>query len=163
MGERAGFTEYVAARRPLMYRTAWVLCTDHHQAEDLVQHVLTRLYVAWPRVSGMDSIDGYVRTMLVNANLDRLRRRREHTGLEGWDRPAEAHDTDAVLDLREALAQLAPGQRRALVLRHLWGLSVEETAAVLGIAPGTVKSQTADAMTRLRALLAPQPGEGPTP
>jgi RNA polymerase sigma-70 factor (sigma-E family) len=146
-----------------MYRTAWVLCRDPHQAEDLVQHVLIRLYVAWPRVSGMDAVDGYVRTMLVNANLDRLRRRREHPGLEGWDQAAETHDTEAVLDLRDAVARLAPGQRRALVLRHLWGLSVEETAAALGIAPGTVKSQTADAMTRLRALLAPHPEEGHTP
>jgi RNA polymerase sigma-70 factor (sigma-E family) len=163
MGERTGFTEYVVARRPLMFRTAWVLCRDPHQAEDLVQHVLTRLYVVWPRVSGMDAVDGYVRRMLVNANLDRLRRRREHTGLEGWDRAAETPDTEAVLDLREALARLAPGQRRALVLRHLWGLSVEETAATLGIAPGTVKSQTADAMTRLRALLAPHPDEGQAP
>ena len=160
MSERTGFAEYVGARRPLMYRTAWVLCGDHHQAEDLVQHVLTKLYVAWPRVSRMDSVDGYVRRMLVNANLDRLRRRREQPGLEGWDRAAESGDTDALLDLSEALRRLAPGQRRALVLRHLWGLSVEETAATLGIAPGTVKSQTADAMTRLRALLAPQPGEG---
>jgi RNA polymerase sigma-70 factor (sigma-E family) len=160
MSERTGFAEYVGARRPLMYRTAWVLCGDHHQAEDLVQHVLTKLYVAWPRVSRMDAVDGYVRTMLVNANLDRLRRRREHTGLEGWDRPARTSDLDAVLDLREALSRLAPGQRRALVLRHLWGLSVDETSAVLGIAPGTVKSQTADAIASLRVLLAPQPGEG---
>jgi RNA polymerase sigma-70 factor (sigma-E family) len=160
---RTGFTEYVVARRPLMYRTAWVLCGDPHQAEDLVQHVLTRLYVAWPRVSRMESPDGYVRTMLVNANLDRLRRRREHSGLEGYDQPTPAHDTDALLDLRDALTRLAPGQRRALVLRHLWGLSVEETATALGIAPGTVKSQTADALRRLRDLLAPQPGEGQAP
>jgi RNA polymerase sigma factor (sigma-70 family) len=139
-----------------------VLCGDHDQAEDLVQHVLTRLYVAWPRVARMDSVDGYVRTMLVNANLDRLRRRREHTGLEGFDRAAHEVDQAALLDLREALAGLAAGQRRVVVLRHLWGLSVEETAAALGIAPGTVKSQTADAVRRLRALLAPQRGEGPT-
>jgi len=69
-------------------------------------------------------------------------------------------DHDALLDLRQALAELAPGQRRAVVLRHLWGLSVEETAAELGIAPGTVKSQTADAVRRLRVLLAPQREEG---
>ena len=161
MAVRAGFSEYVVARRPLMYRTAWVLCGDHHQAEDLVQHVLTRLYVVWPRVGRMDSIDGYVRTMLANANVDRVRRRRESTGLEGFDQAARDVDQDALLDLREALAELAPGQRRAIVLRHLWGLSVEETAATLGIAPGTVKSQTADAVHRLRDLLAPQRGEGP--
>jgi RNA polymerase sigma factor (sigma-70 family) len=57
------------------------------------------------------------------------------------------------------VAELAPGQRRVIVLRHLWGLSVEETAATLGVTPGTVKSQTADAVRRLRALLAPQRGE----
>ncbi len=161
MAERAGFSEYVVARRPLMYRTAWVLCGDHHQAEDLVQHVLTKLYVAWPRVARMDSVDGYVRTMLVNANLDRVRRRREFAGLEGFDQPTREVDHDSELDLRAALTELAPGQRRAVALRHLWGLSVEETAAELGIAPGTVKSQTADAVRRLRELLAPQREEGP--
>ena len=163
MAVRAGFSEYVVARRTLMYRTAWVLCGDHHQAEDLVQHVLTKLYVAWPRVERMDSIDGYVRTMLVNANLDRVRRRHEAVvGLDLFDQPARDVDRDAMLDLRNALDELAPGQRRAVALRHLWGLSVEETAAELGIAPGTVKSQTADAVRRLRDLLAPQQGEGPT-
>jgi RNA polymerase sigma-70 factor (sigma-E family) len=156
MAERAGFSEYVVARRPVMYRTAWVLCGDHHQAEDLVQHVLTKLYVAWPRVARMDAVDGYVRKMLVNANLDRIRRRHETAGLEGFDRAAGEVDHDALLDLRAALRGLAPGQRRVVVLRHLWGLSVEETAAALGIAPGTVKSQTADAVERLRGLLEPQ-------
>ena len=162
MSDRTGFAEYVGARRPLMYRSAWVLCGDHHQAEDLVQQVLTKLYVAWPRVSRMDSVDGYVRRMLVNANLDRVRRRREHPGLEGFDLASPDVDHDGLLDLRGALAGLAPGQRRAIVLRHLWGLSVEETAATLGISPGTVKSQTSDAVRRLRELLAPQRGEGPT-
>lgn len=163
MADRSGFSEYVAARRPLMFRTAWMLCADAHQAEDLVQHVLTRLYVGWPRISRMESPDGYVRTMLVHANVDRLRRRREYTGLEGFDQSARDVDQDALLDLRAALADLAPGQRRVVVLRHLWGLSVEETAAELGIAPGTVKSQTADAVRRLRELLAPQRSEGTTP
>jgi RNA polymerase sigma-70 factor (sigma-E family) len=162
MAERTGFSEYVVARRPLMYRTAWVLCGDHHQAEDLVQQVLTKLYVAWPRVSRMDSMDGYVRTMLVNANVDRLRRCRETVGLELFDQTARDVDHDATLDLRDALAELAPGQRRAVALRHLWGLSVEETAAELGVAPGTVKSQTADAVRRLRVLLAPHREEGRT-
>ncbi|HET8663477.1 MAG TPA: SigE family RNA polymerase sigma factor [Nocardioides sp.] len=160
MADRAGFIEYVAVRRPLLYRTAWVLCGDPHQAEDLVQQTLTKLYVAWPRVERMSSVDAYVRTMLVNANVDRVRRRRETAGIDGFDRPAGDLDLDGSLDLRRALAELAPGQRRAVVLRHLWGLSVEETAAELGVAPGTVKSQTADAVRRLRELLAPQHEEG---
>jgi RNA polymerase sigma factor (sigma-70 family) len=100
--------------------------------------------------------------MLVNANVDRIRRRRERPGLEGFDQASRQVDHDAVLDLRRALAELAPGQRRAVVLRHLWDLSVEETAAELGVSPGTVKSQTSDAVRRLRELLAPQRGEGPS-
>src|ERR1700755_633407 len=98
MSDRAGFSEYVAARRPLLHRTAWVLCGDHHQAEDLVQQVLTKLYVAWPKVAGMDSVDAYVRTMLVHANVDRIRRRREQPGLEGFDRSGREVDHDALLD-----------------------------------------------------------------
>jgi RNA polymerase sigma-70 factor (sigma-E family) len=161
MAERSGFSEYVVARRAVMFRTAFVLCGDEQLAEDLVQQVLTRLYVAWPRVARMTSVDGYVRAMLVNANVDRIRRRRERPGLEGFDQASRQVDHDAVLDLRRALAELAPGQRRAVVLRHLWDLSVEETAAELGVAPGTVKSQTSDAVRRLRELLAPQRGEVP--
>ncbi|MGC4110717.1 MAG: SigE family RNA polymerase sigma factor [Nocardioides sp.] len=155
MADRADFTEYVVARRPVMFRTAYVLCGDPHHAEDLVQQVLTRLYVSWPRVARMQSVDGYVRTMLVNANVDRVRRRRrrEHVGLEGFDHAARDVDHDLGLDLRDALVALAPGQRKAVVLRHLWGLSVEETAVELGISPGTVKSQTSDAVRRLRELL----------
>ncbi len=155
MADRSGFTEYVEARRALMHRTAWVLTGDHHHAEDLVQQVLTKLYVAWPRVGRMDSVDAYVRRMLVTANVDRVRRRRELTDLDGVEVPVTGPDSDVLLDLREALSSLAPGQRRAVVLRHLWGLSVEETATTLGVAPGTVKSQTSDALHRLRDLLTP--------
>ena len=158
MADRSGFIEYVVARRRLLFRTAYVLSGDSHGAEDLVQQVLTKLYVAWPRVSKANNLDGYVRTMLVNANYDRWRRRREHVGLEGFDHAGRELDHDALLDLRQALTGLAPGQRRAVVLRYLWGLSVEETAATLGVAPGTVKSQTSDAVRRLRELLAPQRG-----
>jgi RNA polymerase sigma-70 factor (sigma-E family) len=162
MGARDEFSEYVEARRPLLYRTAFVLCDDAHGAEDLVQSVLTRLYVHWPRVRNADSVDGYVRTMLVNAGIDAKRRpwRRERSGLEGFDHPTAPPDTDGVLDLREALRGLAVGQRRVVVLRHLWGLSVDETAAELGISPGTVKSQTSDALRRLREVLAVPSAEG---
>ena len=67
-------------------------------------------------------------------------------------------DSDA---LWTALRGLAPGQRRVVVLRHYWGLSVDETAADLGISPGTVKSQTSDALARLRHAMsvAATPGE----
>jgi RNA polymerase sigma-70 factor (sigma-E family) len=163
-----GFGEYVAERRGHLYRTAYLLCGDPHRAEDVVQQALAKLYVAWPRVSRLDSVDAYVRRIVVNAHLDEVRRpwRRERPVDAGaWsvlDRPVEeavpAEDSDA---LWTALRGLAPGQRRVVVLRHYWGLSVDETAADLGISPGTVKSQTSDALARLRAALsvAATPGE----
>ncbi|MEV5001447.1 SigE family RNA polymerase sigma factor [Nocardioides sp. LML1-1-1.1] len=148
------FAAYVARRRPQLFRTAWLLCGDPHRAEDVVQAALTRLYVAWPRVQRADSVDAYVRRAVVNAHLDEGRR--------PWRREAPASDhlpEEAVPapeehgDLWAALRVLPPGQRRVVVLRHWWGLSVEETAADLGISPGTVKSQTSAALAALRASL----------
>lgn len=82
--------------------------------------------------------------------------RRERTSLDVLGdadlvaKSAGAQDTE---ELWTALRALAPGQRRVVVLLHYWGLSVDETAADLGISPGTVKSQTSDALARLRASL----------
>ena len=158
------FGEYVAERRAHLYRTAYLLCGDPHRAEDIVQQALTKLYAAWPRASRLESVDAYARRIVVNAHIDETRRpwRRERPVESGLDRPVE--DVNALEDsdaLWTALRGLAPGQRRVVVLRHYWGLSVDETAADLGISPGTVKSQTSDALARLRHALsvAATPGE----
>ena len=158
------FGEYVVERRAHLYRTAYLLCGDPHRAEDIVQLALTKLYAAWPRASRLESVDAYVRRIVVNAHIDETRRpwRRERPVESGLDQPVDdavsVEDSDA---LWTALRGLAPGQRRVVVLRHYWGLSVDETAADLGISPGTVKSQTADALARLRAALSvvTTPGE----
>lgn len=157
-----GFSDYVAGRRAQLFRTAYLLCGDPHRAEDVVQTALAKLYAAWPRVSRMAAVDAYARRAVVNCHLDETRRpwRRERPseGGEGsaLDRPARPglspEDSDA---LWAALRGLAPQQRRVVVLRHYWGLSVEETATDLGISHGTVKSQTYDALRALRAALAP--------
>ncbi len=151
------FTAYVRERRAHLYRAAYLLCGDEHRAEDIVQLTLSKVYAAWRRVRKADSVDAYVRRVLVNSHLDEGRRpwRRERAG-EVADRPAPvglgAEDLD---ELWTALRALPAGQRRVVVLRHYWGLSVEETAADLGIAVGTVKSQTAVALTNLRHALRP--------
>lgn len=152
------FGEYVAGRRPHLYRVAWLLCGDPHLAEDLVQQTLTKLYLSWHRVTREGSLDAYSRQILVNAHLDEVRRphrRRERVAeQQDLDRPSTprlgVEESDA---LRRALQDLAPGQRAVVVLRHYWGLSVDETADTLGITPGTVKSQTSDALKRLRGVL----------
>ena len=156
MDTEADFTAYVAARRARFYRTACVLCGDPHRAEDIVQDALARLYGAWDRVSRMQNPDGYVRRIIVNAHYsDRRRPWRRESAAEPRDVPVEpgfpAEDADAI---RAALRALPAGQRRVIVLRHIWDLTIEETAKELRISTGTVKSQTSDAVAGLRRALA---------
>lgn len=155
------FVEYVAARRATLYRTAYLICGDAHRADDLVQIALAKAYVAWPRLARVGNVDAYVRRILVNAHVDETRRgwRREQPGLDHVDEAAPASEHEGNEELWAALRALAPGQRRIVVLRHYWGLSVEETAADLGISPGTVKSQTSDALAHLRRALS-EAGKG---
>lgn len=151
------FCEFVVARRARLFRTAYLLCGDRQRAEDLVQVSLTKVYLAWRRIHRDGDLDAYVRRVLVNAHIDETRRpwRRERPGIDGIDIAAGSglsyEDSDA---LWTALRGLSPGQRRVVVLRHYWGLSVEETAADLGVSAGTVKSQTAAALANLREVLA---------
>jgi RNA polymerase sigma-70 factor (sigma-E family) len=150
------FTEYVAARRAQLRRTAYLICGDWHAAEDLVQTALTKLYAAWPRVSRREAIEAYARRIIVRAHVDEGRRpwRRETPGVDGFDQAAdegiEYDDRDALV---RALATLPLQQRRAVVLRHWYGLSVRETANDLSCSEGTVKSHTARGMAALRSML----------
>jgi RNA polymerase sigma-70 factor (sigma-E family) len=150
------FSEYVRARRPKLVATAYLLCGDRHAAEDLVQTSLAKLYVAWPRVRRSRSEDAYARRILVNASIDAHRRpwRRERSTAELPDRQVPPSFDPADRDeLVRALATLAPGQRRVIVLRYWLGLTVEEAAADLRVTAGTVKSQTAKALRHLRNRL----------
>jgi RNA polymerase sigma-70 factor (sigma-E family) len=147
----------VAARQAKLFRTACLLCGDPHRAEDIVQDTLARLYANWPRVSQADNVEAYVRRILVNSHHSDGRRpwrRRESTSHTPADLPLEPglapEDADAIW---VAIRNLPPGQRKVVVLRHIWDRSVEETAADLGISTGTVKSQTRDALAALRHAL----------
>ena len=154
----AEFTEYLRARSAWLTRVGYLLCGDWHRADDLAQTAAVRLYRHWNRASRVENIDAYARRILVNAYLDEKQTAWSrftflHRG--SIDREAPALDADASLDLRDALERLAPRQRATVVLRYYCDLSVEETAEVLGCSPGTVKSQTARALTHLRVLLSP--------
>ena len=85
----AAFSSYVAARRAQLFRTACLLCGDPHRAEDIVQDALARLYGVWDRVSRMDTVDGYVRRIIVNAHYsDRRRPWRRESAAEPPDVPS---------------------------------------------------------------------------
>jgi RNA polymerase sigma-70 factor (sigma-E family) len=161
------FTAFVAARRPYLRHTAYLLCGDWHRAEDVVQIALAKLYVAWPRVRRKGAEEAYARRIIARTNIDESRRawRRERVGLEqGDDREAASgpsvEDRD---ELMAALRTLPQGQRKAVLLRYWCGLSVAETAADLGCSEGSVKRQTSRAMDKLRRLLSTSEASITTP
>jgi RNA polymerase sigma-70 factor (sigma-E family) len=151
----AEFTEYVGARRKALLTTAYFCCGSWSHAEDVLQIALAKLYVAWPRVRRNHSEEAYVRRIIVNTAIDESRRpwRRERPVDALPDEACDAADRAERGDLMTALAALPPRQRQVVVLRHWLGLSVEETAADLGIGAGTVKSQTARGLAAVRARL----------
>jgi len=161
-----GYREFVTSRMDGWRRTAYLLCGDWHTADDLVSTALIQLFRHWPRVSMMDSPDGYARRVLLRALLNERRRpwRRERTAgrvPEELSQASPAPGPDAVDDRLAILALLAelPARRRAvLVLRFFCDLSVEQTAEALGCTPGTVKSQTARALEALRGRLVDSKG-----
>lgn len=151
------YAAYVQDHVLQLRRTAYHLCGSWHAAEDLVQETLVKLYLHWGRVSGMASPDGYVRQILVRTYLETTRRswfRRVFPAAEPPDHPAPAPaDADHRMDLIAALGRLPAGQRAVLVLRYFEGLDINETARVLRRSPGTVKSQSAAGLAKLRELL----------
>lgn len=151
---RQAFDTFARSRMRELLRFAHALSGHPDTAADLVQDALERTLAAWPRVLRKDDPEGYVRRIIVNRYVSRWRSvRRERLVADvpeaGYE-PAEPHDAQ----LWAELARLAPRQRATLVLRFYEDLSEAQTAAVLGCSVGTVKSQSAKALARLRGQLA---------
>ena len=155
------YVEFVTTRQDKLRRIAYAICGDWHQADDLLQTALVKLYVAWPRVRRDGREEAYVRQILVRAHIDEHRRpwRREQPGLLDHDRPLDRvvetrpEDRPALVD---ALQELPEMQRKVVVLRHWLDLSVAETAHELGISDGTVKSHSSRGLAKLQAALTPE-------
>lgn len=149
MDERE-FTAWAAGVERQLLRSAYLLSGDLHRAEDLVQEALVKVALRWPRLRDGNPT-AYARTIVVRDNISWWRRRRREVVTE---RPsveaAVSSDPDTALVVRRALGRLTPAQRAVVVLRHFDDLSERETAAVLGVSVGTVKSQNAVALARLR-------------
>lgn len=153
---RADFEAFVLARSAALFRTALALTGHRQQAEDLLQTALTRTARHWTRISD-GAPEAYVRTVMVRQQMNwwRQRRRRPEVSTAAPPDVVGADGTAAVdlsLLIAGALRRLAPRSRAVLTLRYLEDLSVEDAAAVLGCSAGTVRSQTARALRRLREL-----------
>ena len=158
------FDAFVHARMGALLSYANLLTGDRAAAEDVVQTALARTALRWQRIERKDDPEGYVRRAILNTwlNSRRGRQRLEDVVPEvpepasGRARAGAPQDDESVVErdaMWRALATLPPGQRAVLVLRYYEDLSEAEIAAVLRIRPGTVKSQAAKAMARLRTSL----------
>jgi RNA polymerase sigma-70 factor (sigma-E family) len=147
--------DFVRARYHHLVRRAYLLTGSQQAAEDLVQEALARCCASWRRHPIVQP-EAYVQRVMINllVSRSRLRRFREdpidtipERGVA--DTTADHAERDAVW---QALRTTPPRQRAVLVLRFYEDLTEAEIAAELGVAVGTVRSQTAKGLARLRRI-----------
>jgi RNA polymerase sigma-70 factor (ECF subfamily) len=174
--DREAVRHLVTANNQRLFRAAWSILKDRAEAEEAVQAGYMSAFAAMDRFEGRSSLSTWMTRIVINEALGRLRsqrRRREHLESEGIsliesyrERLAQASAEPApdVTVAREQLrilieksvAELPDNFRSVFVLREIEGLSVEETADVLGILPATVKTRLHRARGKLQQALAPQ-------
>jgi RNA polymerase sigma-70 factor (sigma-E family) len=149
------FAEFAAAALGRLRRTAFLLCGDWHTAEDLAQTTLAKLFVSWRRISRRDGAYAYATRTLLNTYLSSRRPKRAGELLTAQlpERPCEQQPPELRIMVLGALAALPPQARAVVVLRYWADLSVGQVASLLGCSEGTVKSQTARGLDKLRPLL----------
>jgi len=147
--EHAAFDAFVRARLPDLLRFGRALTGSDEAAADLVQDALERTLLQWSRLQSRDQPEGYVRRVMINRNISVWRhRRRERLTDEVPEhgRGDEHRDTE----LWQAIRELPPRQRAVVALRYYEDLTEAEVASLMGCSIGTVKSQNAKALAKLR-------------
>ncbi len=160
MGDREStgllqYHEFASARAGQLFRIAYLMCGDWHEAQDLVQTTLAKLYSSWHRIQKSESVDAYARKALLHTYLShrRLRRSGEIPVAEFAETRAPGQNTELRMVLVEALATLAPRNRAVMVLRYLDDHSVEAVAELMDTTPAAIKSICNRSLKQLRALL----------
>lgn len=164
-GDRDAFGEIVVRHRDRLWAVALRTTGDREDAADAVQDALISAYRRAESFRGDAQVTTWLHRIVVNASLDRIRRKRSRQTEplaedERLTDPIDAtrHEDEAEVgerraDVLSALGQLSADQRAALVLVDMEGYSVEEAAAILDCAPGTVKSRCSRGRARLVPLL----------
>lgn len=158
----AGFEQFVLSHSLTLLRSAYLLTGDYGQAEDLLQLTLLRTARRWE--VARESPEAYARRVLINLLHDRRRQSQRRVTEQPLDavsaQPAALDHAKAIVGrdaIVRAIRELPGRQQEVIVLRFFADLSVAETAAAIGAPQGTVKSDTARALARLRQLLADEP------
>ncbi|WP_249998559.1 SigE family RNA polymerase sigma factor [Actinoplanes sp. M2I2] len=153
------FDEFVRSRGQALLKFAYVLSSDAHLAEDIVQEVLARMHRRWDRITAMDNPEAYVRTSIVRQFLSWRRRRASREAvLAQVPEPAGIDEPQQQVLARDQMWQLLAGlpraQRAVLVLRFYEDLPDDEIARTLGCAESTVRAHASRALARMRTTLA---------
>jgi RNA polymerase sigma-70 factor, ECF subfamily len=165
-GDPDAFAELVRRHRDRLWAVALRTIGDREEAADAVQDALLSAHKAAARFRGDSQVTTWLHRIVVNACLDRLRKRQAHPtvplpdGRHTDDGPATGpepaapdQDHDTALVVRQALAALPAEQRAALVLVDVQGYPVAEAAEMLGVAEGTIKSRCARGRARMAIAL----------
>ena len=158
-GDPDAFAELVRRHRDRLWAVALRTLGDREEAADAVQDALISTYRAAGSFRGDSAVTTWLHRVVVNACLDRVRRRTARPTVPLPDDDALYAEPDIAgrvatsLDVTAALATLPAEQRAALVLVDMQGWSVDEAARILGVAPGTIKSRCARGRARLLPAL----------
>ncbi|MFY1705139.1 RNA polymerase sigma factor SigM [Micromonospora sp. WMMA1923] len=167
-GDRHAFTELFQRHRDRLWAVAVRTAGDREEAADALQDAMLSAHRAAAGFRGDSAVTTWLHRIVVNACLDRIRRRKAHPTVPlpdgfrpdedgrvtgGVEPVAPAPDHDTALVVRQALAELPVEQRAALVLVDVQGYPVAEVARILGVAEGTVKSRCARGRARLAVRL----------
>ncbi|MDN5764425.1 MAG: SigE family RNA polymerase sigma factor [Humibacillus sp.] len=149
----ASFTAFMREAQPSLLRTAYFLCGDPDLARELVQDALVRTYLAWPKVR-QDTAVAYARRILVNGRADHARRVRREIPTPILREVLVEPDTSHLHreQLVALLAQLPEQQRKVIVLRYCADLSERQSADLVGLSIGGVKSAASRGLAALRQL-----------
>ncbi|MDQ1519742.1 MAG: hypothetical protein QOI55_815 [Actinomycetota bacterium] len=153
MSSRSGCDGFCRSLGPRLVGSLVLYCDDRGVAEDLAQEALARAVERWERVSAMSSPEAWVYRVAFNLARSRFRRRaaeRRATHRMAPVPPVAPDDVATAIAVRAAVRALPPRQRAVVIARFYGGLSVQETAAALGCAEGTVKATTHQAIRNLR-------------
>jgi len=152
---REEFREFAVASQGHLRRSAYLLCGDWHFAEDLVQMAFDRIYRHWHRVRAADNPGAYSRQVVYRCFLDSRKKHLDTVPLEHLPEKASSSDSaDTRLAVLAALDRLPPRTRAVVVLRYWEDMSVEQTAGILKISQGSVKSMASRGLGLLRVQLA---------
>jgi len=155
-GNEEAFARLLKHYTPYVYRTAFAFLHDEHESEDVAQEIFLKVYRSIRELQDISAFNAWLKRIITNSCLDRFRKQR----------PTPVSDTqlnlivekhpekwDQHIEMQEAINQLIPEYREALILREWQGYDYQEIATLLSIPLGTVKSRIHGARVQLRKIL----------